>query len=44
MVGSYPYQGSPARQYNTGWTAAMTNKWSPQTESFQTWAMCHYAS
>lgn len=44
MIDSYPYPGSSARNYNTGWTATMTNQSSSQTESFQTWAMCQYAS
>jgi hypothetical protein len=42
MIDSYPYPGSSAPNYNTGWTATMTNESSTQTESFQTWAMCMY--
>jgi hypothetical protein len=42
MIDSYPYPGSSARNYNTGWTATVTNASSSQTESFQTWAMCLY--
>jgi len=44
MIDSYPSPGSAARNYNTGWTATMTNESTSQTESFQTWAMCQYAS
>lgn len=43
MIDSYPYPGGAAGDYNTGWTATMTNQSSSQTESFQTWAMCQYA-
>ena len=41
---SAPWPGSSARDFNTGWTATMTNESTSQTESFQTWAMCLYAS
>jgi hypothetical protein len=44
LIGSYPYPGRSARNYNTGWTATMTNESTSATESFQTWVMCQYAS
>ena len=42
MIDSYPYPGSAAPNYNTGWTVTMTNESEVATESFQTWAMCMY--
>ena len=42
IIDSYPYPGSAAPNYNTGWTATMANESSSQIESFQTWAMCMY--
>ena len=42
VIDSYPYPGSAAPNYNTGWTATVANESSSQTESFQTWAMCMY--
>jgi hypothetical protein len=42
VIDSYPYPGSEAPNYNTGWTATVANESSSRTESFQTWAMCMY--
>lgn len=44
LIDSYPYPGSSAPNFNTGWTATVTNESTSQTESFQTWAMCIYRS